>query len=83
MIEFKKLEIKSEETWLKRTIGSKHFRKSVIYVIIGAIAGFAYFYFTEGKHMDNIPLGEIAKSMIFGGVFGYFITNNPCAKGKC
>ena len=77
------MEIKPDGSWLKRTFESKHARKTVIYIVLGAIAGFALFYFTEGKQIDNITAGEIAKSMFFGGFLGFFVTNSPCARNKC
>ena len=82
-MEFKQLDIKPEGSWLKRTIESKHARKTVVYIVLGAIAGFVFFYFTEGKQIDNITAGEIAKSMFFGGFLGFFVTNSPCARNKC
>jgi hypothetical protein len=82
-MEFKKLEIKPEGSWLKRTLTSKHFQKSLIYILIGAIAGFAYYYFTEGHKLETMAIKEIGKSMLFGGFFGFFITNSPCARGRC
>lgn len=82
-MEFKKLEITPESNWVKRIIQSQHVRKSVIYIIIGAIGGVLFFYFTEGKNLNVITLGDIIKSMLVGGFFGFFITNSPCARGKC
>lgn len=82
-MEFKKLEITPESNWVKRIIQSQHARKSVIYIIIGAIGGVLFFYFTEGKNLNVITLGDIIKSMLVGGFFGFFITNSPCARGRC
>ena len=82
-MEFKKLDIKSEGSWLKRTIESKHTKKTIIYIILGAVAGLVYFYFTEEKPVANFTSGEIIKSMLIGGFFGFFITNSPCARNKC
>lgn len=82
-MEFKQLDIKPEGSWLKRTFESKHFRKTVIYIALGAIAGFMFFYFTEGKQMNNITGGDVVKSMIVGGFLGFFVTNNPCARNRC
>lgn len=82
-MEFKKLEIEPEGNWIKRTFGTKHAKKTMIYIAIGAVAGLAYFYFGEGKNLNTITAGEILKSMAFGGFFGFFITNSPCAKGRC
>ncbi len=82
-MEFKQLELEPESNWFKRTIRSKHTKRSIIFTLIGAIAGFLYFFLTEGKNMDVIQTGDIIKSMLFGGFLGFFITNSPCARNKC
>ena len=82
-MEFKQLVIKSEWGWMKRMIRSPHTRKSLIYIVLGATVGFLYFFFTEGKHMEVMPTGEIIRSLLIGGFFGFFITNSPCARGRC
>ena len=82
-MEFKKLDIKPEGSWLKRTFESKHTRKTLIYIVLGAIAGFVFFYLTEGKQFSEITSGDVFKSMFFGGLLGFFVTNSPCARGRC
>lgn len=82
-MKFKELELEKEGSWLKRSVRSKQFRRTVRAVLIGAVAGFLYFYFTEGLHMDPLPAGDILKSIAIGGFFGFFITNSPCARGRC
>ncbi len=82
-MEFKKLEIKPESSWIRRTLLSQHTRRSLIFIVIGAIAGFLYFYLTVGKHMDALASIDILKSIAIGGFFGFFITNSPCARNKC
>jgi len=82
-MEFKKLEIEPENGRLKRILTSKQTRRSIIAAIIGAIAGFLYYYITEGRHLDIIEAGSVVKSLLIGGFFGFFITNSPCARGRC
>jgi len=82
-MEFKKLEIKSEESWLKRTILSQHGKKTILYILLGSVAGFVLFFITQEKQLAEITSGEIVKSMIMGGFFGFFITNSPCARNRC
>ena len=82
-LEFKKLEIEPEEGRLKRFLSSVFTKRTVRAIIIGAAVGFLYYYFTEGKHLDIIPTFEIFKSLFIGGFFGFFITNSPCARGRC
>ena len=82
-MEFKKLELEPESGWIKRTIKSPHTKKTIVYTLIGAAGGFLYFYLTEGKHMDVITTTDVVKSLFIGGFFGFFITNSPCARGRC
>ena len=82
-MEFKKLEIKDETSWLRRVVKSNQVRRTVIFAVLGAVGGFLYFYFTEGRNMDLLAGGDIFRSMLVGGLFGIFITNSPCAGGRC
>jgi RsiW-degrading membrane proteinase PrsW (M82 family) len=82
-MEFKKLEIEPEGSWIKRTVSKPHFKKSLIYILAGAVLGFLFFYFTDGVHMDEMPMKDIFQSILLGGFFGFFITNSPCARGRC
>ena len=82
-MEFKKLEIKPEGSWFKRMLHSQHMKKTAIAVVLGAIAGFLYFYYGQGQHMEQMPSGEVLRSVLTGAFFGWFITNSPCARGKC
>ncbi|HYW96120.1 MAG TPA: hypothetical protein VE870_11065 [Bacteroidales bacterium] len=82
-MEFKELEIKEEGSWFRRKLKKQHTRKTLIYIAVGAVVGFVFFYLTEGRHMVDMAFGDILKSMLIGGFFGFFITNSPCAKGKC
>jgi RsiW-degrading membrane proteinase PrsW (M82 family) len=82
-MEFKQLEIKPEGSWISRTLKSQHFKRTVTFIALGAVAGFLYFYLTEGQHLNEITTKDILKSIFIGGFFGFFITNSPCARNKC
>lgn len=82
-LDIKPLDIKPKGNWFTRTINSPRFRTSLTAIIIGAIFGFLFFYFSEGRLMESIPGKEIVKSLLIGGFFGFFITNSPCARGRC
>jgi H+/Cl- antiporter ClcA len=82
-MEFKKLEIQEEGNWFQRKIRNPHFKKTILYMLIGAVAGFAFYYFFEGMHMDSMPQNEIVQSILAGAFLGFFITNSPCARGRC
>jgi RsiW-degrading membrane proteinase PrsW (M82 family) len=82
-MQFKQLELKREESRFRRTLQSAHARRSLVAIAIGAIAGFSFFYFTEGRLMEVMPAWDVVKSLLIGGFFGFFITNSPCARGRC
>ena len=82
-MEFKQLVLKQDSSWLKRKLRSKHFRKSVLYILGGGLAGFLLLYFTEGQSMDKIAGGDIFNNVFIGAFLGFFITNSPCARGRC
>ena len=82
-MEFKKLELESEPKGLRGWIKTKQFRSSIISIGIGIAAGFGYYYFSEAKTLDAVTFYEAIKYMGMGGFFGFFVTNSPCARGRC
>jgi hypothetical protein len=82
-MKFKKLELQSESKGIFSIMQSRHFRKTVITIMIGAIAGFGFFYLSEGRNMDVMIFQDYARSILIGGFLGFFITNSPCARNKC
>jgi hypothetical protein len=82
-IETKKLEIGPEDKGIKKLLKSKQLRITLSGIVLGASAGFAIFYLTEGMHMDSLSSADILQSLAFGGLFGLFITNSPCARNRC
>ena len=82
-MQFKQLDIKPQGNWIGRIIQSPRFKTTITAILVGAAIGFLFFYFTEGSLMESIPAKEIVKSLLIGGFFGFFITNSPCARGRC
>lgn len=82
-IEVKKLEIEPEKQGFIGWIKSKQVIRSVIGIAIGAIGGFLYLYFNNQGTMNTVPPGDIFQFVAVGAVFGFFVTNNPCARNKC
>lgn len=82
-MEFKQLDIKSDESWIKRNFWTKHARKTILYILIGAIVGAILFLFEEEKQLATITFNEIIPNILIGGFFGFFITNSPCARNRC
>ncbi len=82
-MEFKKLEIESEGSWIKQKLANPRFKRTVIYTLGGAVIGFLFFFLTDGMFMDKMPRKDIIQSIVIGAFMGFFITNSPCAKGRC
>jgi RsiW-degrading membrane proteinase PrsW (M82 family) len=82
-LDIKPLDIKSQGNWFTRTIQSTRFKTTITAIVIGAVLGFLFFYFTEGRLMESMPSKEVLKSLLIGGFFGFFVTNSPCARGRC
>ena len=82
-MQFKQLDIKPQGNRITRTIHSPRFKTTITAIIAGAILGFLFFYFTEGRLMESMPSKEVLKSLLIGGFFGFFVTNSPCARGRC
>lgn len=81
-IEVKKLEI-ADEKGIKGVLKSKQIRKTIIAIFIGAVAALAFYYITEAQSIAAFSVGDALKNMVLGGFFGFFITNSPCARGRC
>jgi len=82
-MQFKQLDIKPQGSWINRTVNSPRFKTTLTAILVGATISFLFFYFTEGRNMESIPGKDIVKSLLIGGFFGFFITNSPCARGRC
>ncbi len=82
-MEFKKLEIQDDRSWYRKLWESAHLRRTVLFMIGGAAISFVLFYISEGRYLDLLGIGDILKSMVPGALFGLFITNSPCARGRC
>ncbi len=82
-MQFKQLDLKPQGSWVSRTVNSPRFKTTLTAILVGATISFLFFYFTEGRLMESIPGKDIVKSLLIGGFFGFFITNSPCARGRC
>ncbi|MBN2636398.1 MAG: hypothetical protein JXR61_09010 [Prolixibacteraceae bacterium] len=83
MMQFKQLDIKPEGNWFQRIFLTPHAKKTAIYVLIGIIAGPLLMLLTDNKSFAEFSSGEFFQSIFLGGLFGFFITNSPCARGRC
>lgn len=82
-IETKKLDLQPENKGIKGIFKSQQLRRTVLGIILGASGGFLFFYLTEGLYMDSLSSKDVFQSLVFGGLFGLFVTNSPCARNKC
>jgi hypothetical protein len=64
----------SSKTW--------KYRRSVIALLIGGVAGLIYYYFLKGPGTGGVA-GNPFLSAITGGLLGLFVANSPCAQNKC
>lgn len=80
---FKELELSGQESWFRRKFWSRHAKKTYIAILAGAIAGLLLFYITEGRHMNEILGRDLFNPIAMGAFFGFFVTNSPCARGRC
>ena len=82
-MEFEQLDLKPQGSWIRRTLSSPRFKTTMIAIAVGSVLGFLFYYITEGRLMESMPANEVVKSFLVGGFFGFFITNSPCARGRC
>ncbi len=80
---FKKLNYKPQGSKLEQIIKSVHFKKTVITAVIGGLVAYTLFFVTEGKHTGVYWNSNAFKDILMGLGIGIFLTNSPCARGKC
>lgn len=82
-MEFKQLDIKPQGSWFKRTLWTSHGKKTMLYIALGAVVGLVFFLLSFDRPLAEVSSGDFIQSLFMGGLFGFFITNNPCARNKC
>ena len=82
-MEFKKLDIKPDENWFKRTIWTTHGKKTLLYIFVGALAGFLFYLISDDVKVTSINWNDVFPNVAIGAFFGFFLTNSPCARNKC
>lgn len=80
--DFKELEVKEKKS-LRTLFKGKQFKRTLIFMVGGAIISVAWFYYGEGQHLGEITSTHWFKSAAVGALFGIFISNSPCARGQC
>jgi len=82
-MEFKKLEIKQEGSWLKRLISSKHFKRTILFIIAGTALGIIFTIASNYNNLNTVNSKDYYSNILTGAFIGFFLTNSPCARGKC
>jgi hypothetical protein len=63
----------------KERIKTWDFWKPVLFTAIGGVGGFLYYYYVGCASGTCGITSNPYASIAFGGLFGYFIVNRPCA----
>lgn len=72
-------EVDNKPRSLKEHLKSRVFWKSIIAIAVGGVAGFLYYYFVGCASGSCGITSNPYMSIAFGGFFGYFLVNRPCA----
>lgn len=82
-MEFKKLEIKQEGSWLKRLIKSQHFKRTLLFILAGAVLGLLFTVVSNYSNLNEVNPKDYYSNIFTGAFIGFFLTNSPCARGRC
>ena len=80
MEKFKEINTESNEE--KSFFKSWRFWKPFLSLAIGGLAGYLYYHFIGCSSGTCAITSNPYMSILYGGFFGYFIVNSPCASGK-
>jgi hypothetical protein len=70
---------KNDPLPFKERLKTWDFWKPVLFTAIGGAGGFLYYYYVGCASGTCGITGNPYASIAFGGLFGYFIVNRPCA----
>ncbi len=82
-MEFKRLEIEEKQGLLRRLVSSGWLRRTAIFTIAGAAGGFLFYLITIGMDFNLMDSHGIIEHVLIGSFAGFFLTNSPCARGRC
>ncbi|RKD87903.1 hypothetical protein [Mangrovibacterium diazotrophicum] len=80
-MQFKQLDLKPQGNWFQRNIWTQHGKKTLVYMAGGAVLSLVFSLITGD--LQKLSLGENVYSLMIGALFGFLITNSPCARGRC
>jgi hypothetical protein len=81
--QFKPVVLGSEGKKHKQLDRWRHVVKTLAYMIIGALVSLLMHYFVEGWTLSILLTDEINNPLFTGAFVGFFLTNSPCARGRC
>ena len=67
-MQFKQLDLKPQGTWVTRTVNAPRFKTTLTAILVGAVIGFLFFYFTSGGitgHVQSLILASIFSIISF------------------
>ena len=76
-------EVKDRPSGVKDFFKSGNFWKPFLGIVIGALAGFSYYYFVGCSSGSCAITSSPYMSTIYGGLLGLFVVKSPCSRGKC
>jgi hypothetical protein len=79
----KNCEVKPKPKTVKEFFISGYFWKPFLGVLIGGLAGFLYYHFVGCQSGSCAITSNPFLSILVGSMFGLFLTNSPCSRGKC
>lgn len=81
--EFKPVKLGPTGKRSKRGEKWSHVRKTILFMAGGAIISLGISYFTGNHGSNGMNNDEISNALLMGAFLGFFITNSPCARGRC
>jgi hypothetical protein len=82
-IEFKPVKLEGKAKRAMRQEQWRHVGKTVLYMFGGAAVSLVFTYLSDGARIETWGQDEISQSALIGAFMGFFITNSPCARGRC
>lgn len=75
----KSCEIKAKPKTVAEFLSSWYFWKPFLAILIGGLAGFAYYWFVGCSSGSCAITSNPYMSIIFGSLFGLFLVKSPCS----
>ena len=73
----------SQPKTLKEQFSTWNFWKPFVAILLGALAGFLYYYYIGCSSGSCAITSDPYKSAMMGAVIGWFLVSSPCSRGKC